>query len=478
MNLRTTSFIVIAALALGTAATGQDFEDSALRAVDQAESPSRLPDQPIPLVSEEAITPTPLLTLFGPGLLETGPLGSGFELPTGAVWRPSLWIFGTLRTGFNNIDDPSANPNVPDGPEITEWVNRLDLFANLQLSATERILLGIEPLHDAPKFSGYRFHPRDDDGWVNGTNLDIATLFFEGDFGEIFPFLDPHDRLPLDVGFSVGRWLLDLQDGMLANDRIDAVGLTRYFPVPGTSTTRVTLLYGWNHIDRGDGRRARQANLAGISLEADTYSRTLEADLVWVDAPDSQGGDGIYAAIGSVQRIAAFGRTWNSTVRAMLSQALDGSGPQVGNGALFFSELSITPRKTMDTAYLNFFIGIDDFTSAARGPTKGGPLGRTGLLFAAVGLGAYQPALGNQAQNSVGGSVGYQWMFDQGKRNLVLEAGGRGALSGSERARGAIGGRFQQKLADRIMLELDAYGLVQEGGETGHGLHAELVFKL
>ena len=472
MKARTTAFVLISSLAIGTAASAQDLENPALRAVAEAESPSRLPDKPIPLVPEEVISPTPLLTLFGPGLLSTGPLGSGFELPTGAVWRPSLWIFGNLRTGFNSVHNP------PGTPDINEWVNRLDLFANLQLSATERILVGIEPLNDAPKFSGYRFDPREQEGWVDGTNIDIATLFFEGDFGEIFPLLDPDDRLPLDVGFSVGRWLLDLQDGMLANDRMDAVGLTRYFPVPGTSTTRVTLLYGWHHIDRGNRERGKHANLVGLSLEADTYSRTLEADLLWVGAPDDQGGNGIFAAVGSVQRIKAFGRTWNSTVRAMLSQALDGSNPQVGNGALFFTELSTTPRKTQDVAYLNAFVAVHDFTSAARGPTKGGPLGRTGLLFAAVGLGAYKPALGNQAQDAVGGSVGYQWMFNQGERNIVLEVGGRGPISGDERPRGAIGGRFQQKLADRVMLELDAYGLVEEGGDTGHGVHAELVFKL
>ncbi|MCH8284337.1 MAG: hypothetical protein IIC20_07155, partial [Chloroflexi bacterium] len=44
----------------------------------------------------------------------------------------------------------------------------------------------------------------------------------EGDFGEIFPRLDPLDSEQLDIGFSVGRMPLLAQQGLFINeDKID-----------------------------------------------------------------------------------------------------------------------------------------------------------------------------------------------------------------------------------------------------------------
>ena len=34
------------------------------------------------------------LVIFGDPFLAPGNLSAGFELPTGAVWQPSLWVFG------------------------------------------------------------------------------------------------------------------------------------------------------------------------------------------------------------------------------------------------------------------------------------------------------------------------------------------------------------------------------------------------
>ena len=128
-------------------------------------------------------------------------------------------------------------------------------------------------------------------------------------------------------------------------------------------------------------------------------------------------------------------------------------------------------------AYATFFLGIDEFASAARGETNGGPLGKAGLLFAAAGLGRYRPALGNRADDSYGGSMGYQWSFDRGTSNLVFEAGARSALEGDGPATGAVGGRYQRKLNGRTMLQLDTYVKKEESNEVGHGLRAEILVR-
>ena len=52
-------------------------------------------------------------------------------------------------------------------------------------------------------------------------------------------------------------------------------------------------------------------------------------------------------------------------------------------------------------------------------------MGRTGILFAAVGLGRYGAALGNRADNAVGGSLGYQMFFKRTRQQLIVELGGR-----------------------------------------------------
>ena len=107
---------------------------------------STLSTEPIPMKAEEDLPErTPPIIEIGPDFLGTGNIPEGIELPTGAVWTPALWIFGNYRTAINFFDNGAD-------PEVLEWANRLDLFANLQLSGTERLLLGSEPI--TPPASG------------------------------------------------------------------------------------------------------------------------------------------------------------------------------------------------------------------------------------------------------------------------------------------------------------------------------------
>lgn len=161
----------------------------------------------------------------------------------------------------------------------------------------------------------------------------------------------------------------------------------------------------------------------------------------------------------------------------MNSHALDQSNAQVSDGTLLFAETSTSPFGTRDNAYLTAFIGFGEFSSAARGPTKGGPLGKAGLLFAAPGLGRFKPALGNRADNSVGGAIGYQWMLEGDLRQLVVEAGGRAPLEGEGTSSIAAGLRYQQKISDNMMAQVDGYSRRNEGDDWGQGLRAEIVVK-
>jgi hypothetical protein len=453
-------FTLIAALLLGVPAWAQEDE-----------SPSRLPDYPIPLVDESLIKPHPPLIQIGPGLVSTGRLERGFDVPGGAVWRPSFWVYGNLRSGINLVDPGGS------GDRIVEWAQRMDLFGNLQLNGTERLLIGLSPLHQRGSFSRYVFEPESEEGWVDETNARITTFFFEGELSELIPALDPDGTRKLDYGFSVGRWRVDLQDGLLVNDMMDAVGITRFVAVPGTATTRMTLIAGWDEVSRDNNLLSEGSRYLSFSAEADTYRSTIDLDVVHVEAPEAEGGSAWFLGWGSSQRLKFGGESYNTTFRICSSIAEEADNAAVSDGTLFFAEASKTPIGTSDMAYATLFLGIDQFASAARGETNGGPLGKAGLLFAAAGLGRYRPALGNRADDSYGGSVGYQWSYDQGTSNLVFETGFRSALEGDGPATGAVGGRYQKKLNGRTMFQMDTYLKKEESLDVGHGLRAEILVR-
>jgi hypothetical protein len=403
---------------------------------------SRISDQPAPLRTSE-VPRRPFTLELGDAFLGRGIIGPGFELPTGAVWQPSLLLFGTSRVAVQG----SYSHEV-----AAEAVGRLDLFANLKLSGTERILVGIRPLDRDGKFTGYTFRPGSRQRQETEFNARIRTLFFEGDVGELFPILDRGDSRMLDFGFSVGRQPMNIQEGMLVDDTFDAVGLVRNNILPpGASNLRITALYGWDQIHRGDNTRDRFSKLYALLTSADLPFSTVDLDLVYVESQEKRGGDGAYLGLSSVQRLKGV----NTALRATGSLPIDGESAQVGRGALLFGEVSWTPPKVHDLLYLNAFWGIGDFTSAARAPDAGGPLGRTGILFAASGLGSLPAPLGNDAKRAAGGALGYQMFLGGIRRQLVFELGGRRDTLGEDGWAIGAAARFQQAVGQHHVLQID-----------------------
>jgi hypothetical protein len=426
---------------------------------------SYLSDQPTPL-DKTIDRPRPWLEVGAP-FLGTGPLSEGFELPGGAVWQPSLVVFGTYRGALQTFDDGEER--------FSEWANRLDLFANLQLSGTERLVVGLRPFDKDARYSGYEFEP-EPDGWKDRFDANVEMVFFEGDFGELFPNLDLYDRNSLDYGFSIGRQPIELQDGMLLDDIIDSVGVVRNsLHTPWTSGLRVMALWGWNHVNRDDNRQDDSANLYALSASTDLHWTSLEADVVYVDA-DERRGDGLFGGIGAIQRFQLLGRAINTTFRVLGSRALDDEKPGVGNGVLLFTQVGMTPNKTPNWLYLNLFWAIGRFSSAARGPEAGGPLITTGLMYSTPELGRFGPALSNRAEDAVGAAVGYQMFFAAFRRQLVLELGARAATEGDGDAI-AVGARFQQAFGRHVVLQLDGHVSSGEDRSLGYGTRSELVFK-
>ncbi len=435
-----------------------------------AESESRLTEEKIPLAQDLPERPRLLLEL-GDDLLGNGTLNPGFELPTGAVWQPSLIVFGTLRSAYQHVDT-----GVAGAASVSEWVNRLDIFANLSFTASERFLLGLRPLDESGRFTGYDFHgTARGDGYHEELDTQITTAFFEGDFGEIFPMLDLHDSKGLDIGFSIGRQPLFFQEGIIFNDSIEAIGVTfNSRRLPGTSNIRVTGVYGWDEVNRGGLLKVDDAEVFALLTEVDLPSSTVALDMALVKS--DRENDSFVAALSSIQRIGPV----NTSFRAAVSTVSNKRGSAT-SGLFYLAEMSLTPTHTDDLLYLNVFSAERGFTPAAHDPARGGVLDRVGILFASSGIGSYVSALDSQPNNAYGFSLGYQYLFGPlyaERRQLIFEVGARRDTGNSNDDQYAAGVRFQQAVGKHMILGLDGYVAKHEvRQDRSLGGRAELTVK-
>ncbi|MGH8548718.1 MAG: hypothetical protein ACRERU_09005 [Methylococcales bacterium] len=415
--------------------------------------------------------PRPLIEIGDP-FLGNGPIRPGLKIPTGEVLQPWFLLYGSLRTSLQSYHQGDQN--------TTEWANRLDLIGNLNLSGTERLVFAMRPLDSQNGgYTGYNFEPGTNDGWQEDFNARLTELYFEGELGEIFPGLDPADSQPYDVGFSVGRQQLLIQDGILVNHNIDSVGITRNSLVfDGVSNLRITGLYGWNHINRGNNdvpfvNDNHSANLFGLLSEADTaLNNTLNLDVLYVD--DQRDASAWYAGLASTQR---FG--WlNTTFRVNASIPVHNQTESVGSGVLLLAQLSSTLPHSDDIVYFNTFWNINRFTSAARSPNAGSPVANFGILYGPVGIGRYGAPLGQQIDNTIGTAIGYQMFFNGIDSQLIFEAGARTSTR-SDRDEGLLGFglRFEHAIGQHHVLRLDSFVAGQEGKGVAYGLRTEWQYK-
>lgn len=444
-----------------------------------SETSSRLSDEAKPLDLEGVPErPKPILELGEP-FLGTGTLRKGFTLPTGAVWQPQALVFGSWRTALQSFEaDSSADAGAG---RVGELATRLDLFLNLQLSGTERLMVGVRALDGDGRFTSYFFeHPdRSLEGeFRDEVDADLELFFFEGDFGEIFPNLDREDFAGLDFGFSAGRQNLLFQEGLLINDTVDGIGITRNnWPSDSASNLRATFFYGWDRLDTSFGAE-RDGSLYAVLTSADTRTSTIDADVAYVDADDASGSL-LAAGVSAVQRL---GRT-NSSFRLLGSWATDQVTATATDGYLLFSELSWVPHGTHDLLYVNNFWAIDQYSPAARGVggADAGPLGRAGISFASVDLGSFDAPLSSRAHDVFGGAVGYQRFLDHTRKQVLMELGYRVGTTDAEADAFAGIVRFQSAAGRRFVWVVDAFAGYRElaggGSQSPYGARLELVVK-
>jgi hypothetical protein len=448
--------------------------DSDLFPLGSHEETPPLATTPAPYQADAGIPSRPAPPLeIGDPFLSTGPLFAGIDMPGGATWQPRLWVFGTMRSAIQTYETGLAKKN---NVETTEWANRLDLNANLQLTGTERLFLGLRPFDrdHTTEFSGYTFSPSQLEGGHNDFNGNVRTLFFEGDVGSTLPTLDQKGVLPVDFGYSVGRQPVNFQNGILINDTIDAVGLVRNsIHFPGTSNVRITAMAADNNLHRPNlPNNTVHADLYGLFTTADVEETTFDLDLIGVTDKRSAAGDAFYEGADIIRRYDVF----NIALRANSSIATEKATTASTDGTLLSGEFSFSPYRSDDLVYFNPYVAFGTFTQASRDPIVGGPLAPLGILYTAYGIGTIPSALSSSAQDVAGFALGYQAFWDEKRQNLTIELGGRDIterVPGVNNAIG-VGAQFQQAIGQRVILQLNATVTAQEYHTEAYGLRGEI----
>ena len=417
-----------------------------------------------------------LMIELGDAFLGTGRLNPGFQVPIiGAVWQPRLWSYLVSRTALQSFDNGAAGTD-----RETEIANRTDLFVNLQLTGTEKILLGLRPLdaNSFPRFTKYTFSGADE-GFKNELNLDVEALFFEGDVGSLFPVLDKKGITPIDFGFSVGRQAITFQEGILINDTVDAIGFNRNnLTFPGASNLRFSGMWAWDRLDRNDRVRGSNANMLALFTAIDSHVSTFSVDTIYVADNAADGsGDAFYLGLSAIQRMKVLGRLGVSTAyRVNTSFALDDeiSGNVVGDGTLVTGEFSFTPHGSHDIAYFNPYVAIGNFTQAGREAIVGGPLANTGILFASANFSTFGAEVNPFVDDDIGFAIGYQAFWQHGRRNLTLELATKKDYSGSGNDSVAIGYQLQQAVAQYVQIQIESFYTYNDVISDGAGARFEV----
>jgi hypothetical protein len=149
-----------------------------------------------------------------------------------------------------------------------------------------------------------------------------------------------------------------------------------------------------------------------------------------------------------------------------------------GRGTLLFGQASMSPHGSPDLIYATGFWAIDKFSSAARNPEVGGPLGQVGILFASPAFGRFGAPLNNQATRAVGGAIGYQLFLDQTRKQLIFELGARtNTDDGPAAGQIGFGARYQQAFCRHFIMILDSFVAKQEKFDVASGARAILLIK-
>ncbi len=427
--------------------------------------------------------PRPILELGRP-LYREGPLLGGYNV----VGRknpvnPSLQVYGDWRTALAYNDN--------GGTETGQIANRLNLDVDLALTSTERFHALFRPLDQNGEFTRYEFFGDDRARGKGILDGNVDTLFFEGDLGNMLAGVS--DRYQdFDLPVSAGLMPLIFQNGIWADDAITGFA----FAMParnsrklGISNMDVSFFAGFDKVStpaiKDDKNKFADHNVRvyGAALFVDANGGYWEAGLGRVDG--ERGFDEFSYNSATVAFTRRYGGWLSNSLRGVWTFGQDRQRNQQQNADGFIALMEnslITARPLTLVPYLNLFAGFDRPQSLIRDAGAGGILKNTGILFETDGLTNF-PKLDDTGQNTYGGALGLQYLFNLDQQ-LIFEVAGLRPIEGDlELGRPAraqqygFGVRYQIPLTKSVIFRADMITAHREKDTNLAGVRSEIRLK-
>jgi len=406
-------------------------------------------------------TPRPILELGRPiyqgGLYDPPGTFFGRKNPTDQAFS----IYGDFRIAGAYIDDGAVERDV--------LAMRLNLDVDWKLTATERLHAFFRPLDNGAEFTGCERIAGE--GKCRGRgDLKPETLFFEGDLGAMAAGWRGR-YTSFDLPFAVGKIPLLFQNGIWLEDAFNGFAFT----LPARNSRRldisnmdVTFFAGFANVDSGGVRDAAgkvangEADVYGVTTFVEANRGYWELGYAYTYGETDKGfKDQSYHNV-----TAAFTRRYgawlSNSVRVIhnFGQQREPGQRQTADGTLLLIENSFVSHKPLTLVpYINLFAGRDRPQSVARDPGAGGILKNTGINFETDGLTGF-PKLDDAANNTAGGAIGIQYLFDLQKQIVFEFATVQTLGEAADRAvpgpQSAIGVRYQHNIDKAWLFRADA----------------------
>jgi hypothetical protein len=428
--------------------------------------------------------PRPLIEAWEP-MYREGPLQPNYDIVGRKnLVAPAFALYGDWRTAVAYNDNGK-------GKRVGQIATRLNLEADLQFTATERIHALFRPLDRNGRFTRYEFFGPDADhrghlefDWVP------RTFFFEGDLGNIVAgFSDRYQKW--DLPFTFGLVPLIFQNGIWVNSAMAGAAFSivgRNSPAFNISNMDFTFFGGGDQVTTPAVKDAN-GNLVKHGLAVYGMNVFIEANEgyweigggVIHDYRNDPFGDKSYASATVAFTKRYFGwlsNSWRGI--AAFGQDRQSNGKRTADGIILLMENSlISPQPLVLVPYANAFVGFGQPQSLMRNGDAGGVLFNTGILFQTDGLTGY-PKLDDTGHYTYGGAVGVNYLFNL-EQQIVLEAATVQVHGPNDPvvrpARGAqygLGARYQRNLTKAWLFRADVMYAWRDNQDNIAGIRAEV----
>jgi hypothetical protein len=396
--------------------------------------------------------PKPLLELGRP-LYREGPLSPGVNV----IGEKNLLFPGFVAFGdWRNV--VAYNDNGKN--EKAAIATRLNLDLDLRLTTTERLHAFFRPLDRGGAGTRFEFAGPDKKNGVSEWNAVPQTLFFEGDFGQLYSgFSGEYSRF--DLPFTVGLIPMIFQNGIWVEDAFWGGAFTipaKNSPWADISNMDLTFFAGVDKVTsvalkNKDGSIAdHNANIFGAAGFVEALEGYWEGGFGRVQGKDQFNGVDYNSATLAYTR--RYGDILSNSLRGIWTFGQQNHGKQqTADGFVFLVENSLITRLPSTLVpYFNGWVGLDRPVPLAR--AEGGLLKNTGINFETDGVTGF-PKLDDSGQDTFGGALGIQYLFNFDQQ-IVLEAATVQVIGGNNEAgRPAKGDQYGIGIRYQIPLTLD-----------------------